>query len=90
MKIQTFSDQRSDQAQMVDILPKLHAQLKTGTVENDALGTFQVPWAHVAMHNQMLDSELEKYLIRVCLKAADGLEQCYSTGYTVYPSVYHI
>ena len=24
---------------MVDFLPKLHAQLKTGTVENDALGT---------------------------------------------------
>jgi len=32
--------ERSDQAQLVDILPKLHAQLKTGTVENDALGTF--------------------------------------------------
>jgi len=32
--------------------------------ENDALGTFQVPWTHVAMQNQKLDSELEKYLIK--------------------------
>ena len=46
--------------------------------ENDALGTFQMPWTHVAMQNQKLDSELEKYLIRaMCVKAADGLElQC--------------
>ena len=70
--------ERSDQAQLVDILPKLHAELKTGTVENDALATFQVPWTHVAMQNQKLDSKLEKYMIKaMCLKAADGLElQC--------------
>ena len=35
---QTFKNDNL-RAQMVDFLPKLHAQLKTGTVENDALGT---------------------------------------------------
>jgi len=52
------NDKFNDQAQLVDILPKLHAQLKTQTVENDALGTFQLPWTDSAMQNQKLDSEL--------------------------------
>ena len=70
--------EHNDQNQLIELLPKLFADLKAGVLVSAALKDLYVPWTHVAMDKQKLVSELDHYLMKMmCQAAAEGLElQC--------------
>jgi hypothetical protein len=70
--------EHNDQNQLVKLIPKLFADLKSGVLVSEALEGLHVPWTDVAMEKQKLVSELDHYLMKmICQAAADGLElQC--------------
>ena len=66
--------EHNDQYQLVQLIPKLFADLKTGVFVREGLRNFHVPWTHVAMDKQELVLELDNYLMtKMCNTAGESL-----------------
>ena len=68
--------EKSDQNDLIKILPTLHTDLKDGKL--DTLKEFSVPWTRIKMEQQKPETELDNYLLtEMCKEAAHGVKmQC--------------
>ena len=69
--------ERVDQNELIKILPQLCNDLKNGS-PGKSLDSFHVEWTHVKMKDQVVTSELDKFIQKeMCITAGKGVElQC--------------